>query len=88
MLRHTTEEVHAACVEATEAERVEITKRLRDQIMNELVSALGKHDWFAGFDIDYEQLRKYSLQQWIDHVKEAEAVVFIAGTFFFQKIPM
>ncbi|ONM26334.1 D-alanine--D-alanine ligase [Zea mays] len=78
VLRHTTEEVHAACVEATEPERVEITKRLRDQVMNELGSALSKHDWFAGFDIAYEQPIKYSLQQWIDHVKETEAVVFIA----------
>jgi hypothetical protein len=81
VLRHTTEEVHAACVEATEPERVEITKRLRDQVMNELGPALSKHDWFAGFDIAYEQPIKYSLQQWIDHVKETEAVVFIAGIF-------
>ncbi|CAL5060905.1 unnamed protein product [Urochloa decumbens] len=46
VLRHTTEEVHAACVEATQPERVEITSRLREQ--------------------------------WINHVKEAGAVVFIA----------
>ncbi|OEL26382.1 hypothetical protein BAE44_0012600 [Dichanthelium oligosanthes] len=46
VLRHTTEEVHAACVEATEPERVEITARLREQ--------------------------------WINLVKEAGAVVFIA----------
>ncbi|VAH26073.1 unnamed protein product [Triticum turgidum subsp. durum] len=46
VLRHTTEEVHAACFEAIEPERVEITSRLRDQ--------------------------------WIDYVKEAKAVVFIA----------
>ncbi|KAG0541638.1 hypothetical protein BDA96_02G034200 [Sorghum bicolor] len=78
VLRHTTEEVHAACVEATEPERVKMTKRLRDQVMNELGPALSKHDWFAGFDIAYEQPIKYSLQQWIDHVKETEAVVFIA----------
>ena len=84
MLRHTTEEVHAACVEATEPERVKITKRLCDQVMNELGPALSKHDWFAGFDIAYEQPIKYSLQQWINHVKETEAVVFIAGIF--QKI--
>ncbi|KAM3392383.1 hypothetical protein ACQJBY_013486 [Aegilops geniculata] len=31
VLRHTTEEVHAACFEAIEPERVEITSRLRDQ---------------------------------------------------------
>ncbi|EER99943.2 hypothetical protein SORBI_3002G427800 [Sorghum bicolor] len=64
VLRHTTEEVHAACVEVTEPERVKITKN--------------KHDWFAGFDIAYKQPIKYSLQQWINHVKETEAVVFIA----------
>ncbi|CAM0145070.1 unnamed protein product [Urochloa decumbens] len=78
VLRHTTEEVHAACVEATQPERVEITSRLREQVMNELGPPLSKHDWFAGFDIAYEQPTKYSLQQWINHVKEAGAVVFIA----------
>lgn len=78
VLRHTTEEVHAACVEAIEPERVEITSRLRDQVMHELGQALSKHDWFAGFDIADEQPIKHSLQQWINHVKEAKAVVFIA----------
>nr|CAB3455374.1 unnamed protein product [Digitaria exilis] len=78
VLRHTTEEVHAACVEAAEPERVEITSRLREQVMNELGPALNKHDWFSGFDISYEQPVKYSLEQWINHVKEAGAVVFIA----------
>ncbi|CAN6206535.1 unnamed protein product [Urochloa humidicola] len=78
VLRHTTEEVHAACVEATQPERVEITSRLREQVMNELGQPLSKHDWFAGFDIAYEQPIKYSLQQWINYVKEAGAVVFIA----------
>ncbi|WVZ67162.1 hypothetical protein U9M48_016282 [Paspalum notatum var. saurae] len=78
VLRHTTEEVHAACVEATQPERVEITSRLRDKVMNELGPALSRHDWFAGFDVAYEQPIRYSLQQWINHVKEAEGVVFIA----------
>ncbi|VAH41841.1 unnamed protein product [Triticum turgidum subsp. durum] len=78
VLRHTTEEVHAACFEAIEPERVEITTRLRDQVMKELERALSKQDWFAGFDITDEQPIKYSLQQWIDYVKEAKAVVFIA----------
>ena len=85
MLRHTTEEVYAACVEASEPERVEITSRLREQVMNELGPALSKHDWFAGFDIAYEEPVKYSLQQWINHVKESGAVVFIAGIFFLPK---
>ncbi|TVU37113.1 hypothetical protein EJB05_10406, partial [Eragrostis curvula] len=78
VLRHTTEEVHAACIEAIEPERVKTTSRLRNQVMKELAQALSKHDWFAGFDIADEQPIKYSLQQWINHVKEAEAVVFIA----------
>jgi len=78
VLRHTTEEVYATCVEASEPERVEITSRLREQVMNELGPALSKHDWFAGFDIAYEEPVKYSLQQWINHVKESGAVVFIA----------
>ncbi|KAM3372260.1 hypothetical protein ACQJBY_019247 [Aegilops geniculata] len=78
VLRHTTEEVHAACFEAIEPERVEITSRLRDQVMKELERALSKQDWFAGFDITDEQPIKYSLQQWIDYVKEVKAVVFIA----------
>ncbi|PVH65460.1 hypothetical protein PAHAL_2G498100 [Panicum hallii] len=78
VLRHTTEEVYAACVEASEPERVEVTSRLREQVMNGLWPALSKHDWFAGFDIAYEEPVKYSLQQWINHVKESGAVVFIA----------
>ncbi|XP_006658994.1 uncharacterized protein LOC102717361 [Oryza brachyantha] len=78
VLRHTTEEVHAACIEAIEPERMEVTSRLRDQVMNELGQALSKHDWFVGFDIANKQPIKYSLQQWINHVKEAKAVVFIA----------
>ncbi|KAG8079235.1 hypothetical protein GUJ93_ZPchr0007g6307 [Zizania palustris] len=78
VLRHTTEEVHAACVEAIEPERVEITSRLRDKVLNELQQALSKHDWFAGFDIVDEQPFKYSMEEWIKHVKEANAVVFIA----------
>uniref|UniRef100_A0A0D9X375 ATP-grasp domain-containing protein n=1 Tax=Leersia perrieri TaxID=77586 RepID=A0A0D9X375_9ORYZ len=78
VLRHTTEEVHEACIEALDPERLEITSRLRDQVMDELRQAFSKHDWFSGFDIADKQPIKYSLQQWIDHVKEAKAVVFIA----------
>ncbi|KAL6896669.1 hypothetical protein ACP4OV_007241 [Aristida adscensionis] len=78
VLRHTTEEVHAACIEATEPERVAITSRFRDQAMSEIGGALSKHDWFAGFDIGDEQPIRYSLQNWINHVKEANGVVFIA----------
>uniref|UniRef100_A0ACD5WQY3 Uncharacterized protein n=1 Tax=Avena sativa TaxID=4498 RepID=A0ACD5WQY3_AVESA len=78
VLRHTTEEVCAACFEAIEPERVEITSRLRGQVMKELEQGLRKKDWFAGFDIADEQPTQYSLEQWINHVKEAKAVVFIA----------
>uniref|UniRef100_A0A0E0LQ37 ATP-grasp domain-containing protein n=1 Tax=Oryza punctata TaxID=4537 RepID=A0A0E0LQ37_ORYPU len=78
VLRHTTEEVNAACIEAIDPERMELTSRLRDQVMNALGQALSKYDWFAGFDIADKQPIKYSLQQWINHVKEAQAVVFIA----------
>ena len=82
VLRHTIEEVNAACIEAIDPERMELTSRLRDQVMNELGQSLSKYDWFAGFDIADKQPIKYSLQQWINHVKEAQAVVFIAGIFF------
>lgn len=78
VLRHTIEEVNAACIEAIDPERMELTSRLRDQVMNELGQSLSKYDWFAGFDIADKQPIKYSLQQWINHVKEAQAVVFIA----------
>ena len=84
MLRHTTEEVRDACFEAIEPVRVAITSRLRGQVIKELEQALSKQDWFAGFDIADEQPTKYSLQQWINHVKEAKAVVFIAGIFFLK----
>uniref|UniRef100_A0A0E0EWX1 ATP-grasp domain-containing protein n=1 Tax=Oryza meridionalis TaxID=40149 RepID=A0A0E0EWX1_9ORYZ len=77
VLRHTIEEVNAACIEAIDPERMELTSRLRDQVMNELGQSLSKYDWFAGFDIADKQPIKYSLQQWINHVKEAQAVCMV-----------
>lgn len=48
--------------------------------MTELAEALNKHTWFTGFDIVDEPPVKYSLKQWIEYAKEAQAVVFIAGS--------
>ena len=48
--------------------------------MTELAEALNKHSWFTGFDIVDEPPVKYSLEQWIEYAKEAQAVVFIAGS--------
>lgn len=48
--------------------------------MTELAEALNKHSWFTGFDIVDEPAVKYSLEQWIEYAKEAQAVVFIAGS--------
>ncbi|XP_072974647.1 uncharacterized protein [Typha angustifolia] len=78
VLRHTTEEVYAACIEAIEPDRAALTSHLRDQVMAELGEALNNHSWFPGFDIIDEPPVKYSLLQWIKHAKEAQAIVFIA----------
>ncbi|XP_010921077.1 uncharacterized protein [Elaeis guineensis] len=78
VLRHTTEEVFAACVEAIEPRRAALTSHLREHVMTELAEALNKHSWFTGFDIVDEPPVKYSLEQWIEYAKEAQAVVFIA----------
>lgn len=79
VLRHTTEEVFDACVEAIEPARAALTSCLRDAVMTELSEALNQHAWFTGFDIIDEPPVKYSLEQWIKLVKEAQATVFIAG---------
>lgn len=78
VLRHTTEEVFAACVEAIEPSRAALTSHFRKHVMTELTEALDKHSWFTGFDIFDEPPVKYSLEQWIQYAKEAQAVVFIA----------
>uniref|UniRef100_A0A1D1Y463 D-alanine--D-alanine ligase A n=1 Tax=Anthurium amnicola TaxID=1678845 RepID=A0A1D1Y463_9ARAE len=78
VLRHTTEEVFAACLEAVEPVRVAMESHLRSQVMSELKEGLNNHDWFAGFDISGDLPVKFSLDEWIRHVKDADAAVFIA----------
>ncbi|XP_020274002.1 uncharacterized protein LOC109848761 isoform X2 [Asparagus officinalis] len=78
VLRHTTEEVLDACLEAIEPARAAQTSHLRGCVMAELAEALRKHSWFTGFDIVDGPPKKFSLEQWIDHAKESQAIVFIA----------
>jgi len=81
VLRHTTEEVFNACIEAIEPTRAAQTSHLRDCVMTELAEAMSKHSWFTGFDIVDEPPMEFSLEQWINYAKESQAVVFIAGSF-------
>ena len=83
MLRHTTEEVIAACMEAIEPARAALTSQLRNKVIDNLMEGLTKHNWFTGFDIADEPPRRFSLEQWIKLAKEVQATVFIAG-FAFQ----
>ncbi|XP_068641876.1 uncharacterized protein [Aristolochia californica] len=78
VLRHTVEEVRAACIEAMEPVRAAFTSQLRDQVMVDLIEGLGKSKWFTGFDISDDLPVKFSLEQWINHAKETEATVYIA----------
>ncbi|XAR68744.1 D-alanine--D-alanine ligase [Bertholletia excelsa] len=78
VLRHTTEEVLDACMEAIEPTRAALTSQLRNQVMNDLMEGLNQHDWFSGFDISDEQPVELTLEQWIKLSKEAQATVFIA----------
>lgn len=78
VLRHTTEEVLDACLEAIEPARAALTSLLRNQVINDLMEGLEKQSWFRGFDIADEQPVKFSLEEWIKLVKEAQATVFIA----------
>lgn len=80
MLRHTTEEVLAACREAIEPARAALTSQLRKQVMGDLTEGLKKHSWFKGFDISDEPPMRFSLDQWIKLAKEVQATVFIAGS--------
>lgn len=79
MLRHTTEEVLAACKEANEPDRAALTSDLRKKVMNDLMEGLKDHSWFTGFDISDEVPTRFSLGQWIKLAKEVQATVFIAG---------
>ncbi|XP_010256986.1 PREDICTED: uncharacterized protein LOC104597236 isoform X3 [Nelumbo nucifera] len=78
VLRHTTEEVLAACIEAIEPARAALTSILRDQVMIDIMEGLNKNNWFMGFDIANDLPRKISLEQWIKLAKDVQATVFIA----------
>ncbi|XP_022883256.1 uncharacterized protein LOC111400008, partial [Olea europaea var. sylvestris] len=78
VLRHTTEEVLDACIEAIEPVRAALTSHLRSQVMESIMKGLKKHDWFRGFDISDELPKRYTLDQWIKQAKKVEATVFIA----------
>ncbi|GLT89350.1 hypothetical protein SLE2022_073350 [Rubroshorea leprosula] len=78
VLRHTTEEVLDACLEAIEPARAALTSHLRNQVMNDLMEGLKKQSWFRGFDIADEQPVRFSLKEWIKLAKEVQATVFIA----------
>lgn len=79
VLRHTTEEVLDACIEAIEPVRAALTSQLRRQVMDDIMEGLKKHAWFRGFDISDDLPKKYSLDQWIKRAKEVGATVFISG---------
>ncbi|KAF3682467.1 hypothetical protein FXO38_01283 [Capsicum annuum] len=78
LLRHTTEEVLDACLEAIEPNRAALTSLLRNLVMDDLTRGLRKHSWFNGFDISDELPKKFSLEQWVKLAKESQATVFIA----------
>ncbi|XP_042480698.1 uncharacterized protein LOC122061493 isoform X2 [Macadamia integrifolia] len=78
VLRHTTEEVLAACMEALEPARAALSSNLRDQVMIDLMEGLNKQSWFSGFDVADDPPLKFSLEQWIKLAKEVGATVFIA----------
>ncbi|OVA12683.1 D-alanine--D-alanine ligase [Macleaya cordata] len=78
VLRHTTEEVLATCLEAIEPARAALTSHLRNQVMIDLMEGLSKQSWFAGFDISNVLPTKFPLEQWIKQAKEVQATVFIA----------
>lgn len=86
MLRHTTEEVLDACIEATEPTRAALTSQLRNQVMDELMEGFKQHNWFTGFDLSDERPVKLTLKQWVKLAKEVQATVFIAGSFLYHDL--
>ncbi|CAL0328327.1 unnamed protein product [Lupinus luteus] len=78
VLRHTTEEVLDACIEAIEPDRAALTSDLRKKVMNDLMEGLKDHNWFKGFDVVDEVPMRFSLEQWIKLAKEVQATVFLA----------
>ncbi|URE41476.1 D-ala D-ala ligase N-terminus [Musa troglodytarum] len=86
VLRHTTEEVLAACIEAVEPDRALLTSHLRDNVMRELSAALSKHYWFSGFDINEELPANFTLENWIKHAKESQSILTSLGVFTIPKV--
>ncbi|KAG5550707.1 hypothetical protein RHGRI_015610 [Rhododendron griersonianum] len=86
VLRHTTEEVLDACIEATEPTRAALTSQLRNQVMDELMEGFKQHNWFTGFDLSDERPVKLTLKQWVKLAKEVQATVFIAGSFLYHDL--
>lgn len=82
MLRHTTEEVLAACVEAIEPDQAALTSQLRNRVIHDLMEGFKKHSWFTGFDITDQLPVQFSIKEWIKLAKEIRATVFIAGLIF------
>ncbi|KAJ7961131.1 D-alanine-D-alanine ligase [Quillaja saponaria] len=78
VLRHTTEEVLAACSEAIEPDQAALTSHLRNKVITDLMKGLKNQSWFTGFDIADEPPKQISLGQWIKLAKEVQATVFIA----------
>ncbi|XP_015897668.4 uncharacterized protein LOC107431289 isoform X1 [Ziziphus jujuba] len=78
VLRHTTEEVLDACIEAIEPARAALTSQLRNRVMNDVMDGLKTQSWFEGFDITDALPVRFSLEQWIELAKEVQATVFIA----------
>lgn len=81
VLRHTTEEVLDACIEAIEPVQAALTSRLRKEVLDDLMEGLNNHEWFKGFDISDELPKRFTLKQWIKLAKEVQATVFIAGFY-------
>ncbi|KAL9256034.1 D-alanine--D-alanine ligase-like protein [Drosera capensis] len=78
VLRHTTEEVLTACIEASEPVQAAVSSELRKQVMNDLLIGLREQKWFSGFDVSEEQAVRYLLKDWIELAKLVQATVFIA----------
>ncbi|XP_078166190.1 D-alanine-D-alanine ligase family [Carex rostrata] len=78
VLRHTAEEVYAACIEAIEPDQAVKTSRMREKVMAELGENLNKHTWFEGFDIVDELPVMYSLEEWAELAIKSKAIVFNA----------
>ncbi|KAF8093326.1 hypothetical protein N665_0384s0013 [Sinapis alba] len=79
VLRHTVEEVLAACLEAIDPDRARFTSLLQQQVKEDLMDALKNQSWFAGFDVTDEVPMIFSLKDWIKLAKESEGTVFLSA---------